>query len=388
MSVLVLSGCAAASTPESSSEGHGAIEGAAEVAEPQLHLVSIDVSGKASMLDLLNGTKTGLDAVGPAQAVRTDGRYVFAADDSGVTVVDSGVWTWDHVDHFHYYRSESKTLGRVTGEGVATISTGMLSTAGTTGVFFPASGEAVLLDNKALSQGRVTESLRLQTSPHAGLIAPLGDGAVVSEKGGRLKAVDAKGATLASVECEAASGTMTTRVGLVVGCADSAVMATIEGETPVFEKISYPSEAAAPATSFNARKGRPTVAGIGDGSGIWLLDTRERSWQWLETTTPVVSAAAVDDAAQHVVAVGEDGTIQVYDAESGKQTAVTEPLLATTLADLSLAESVSLSVDAQRAYVNAAAENVVYEVDYADKARIARTLELPTQPVHLAETGR
>ncbi len=133
MSVLVLSGCAAASTPESSSEGHGAIEGAAEVAEPQLHLVSIDVSGKASMLDLLNGTKTGLDAVGPAQAVRTDGRYVFAADDSGVTVVDSGVWTWDHVDHFHYYRSESKTLGRVTGEGVATISTGMLSTAGTTG---------------------------------------------------------------------------------------------------------------------------------------------------------------------------------------------------------------------------------------------------------------
>ena len=95
--------------------------------------------------------------------------------------MDSGAWTWDHVDHFHYYRGAARNIGRVDGEGTATIATGLLSTAGTTGMFFPNSGEAVLLDNPALSGGTITETLRIKTEPHAGLIAPLGEGAVVTE---------------------------------------------------------------------------------------------------------------------------------------------------------------------------------------------------------------
>ncbi|GAA3597260.1 lipoprotein [Kineosporia mesophila] len=345
------------------------------------------------MLDLLDGTETGLDAITPPETVTTDGRYVFAADDAGVSIIDSGVWTWDHVDHFHYYRSQPRALPRLDGDGVATISTGMLSTAGSTGVFFPTSGEAVLLDNKALSQGELTETLRLTVDPHAGLIAPLGEGALVSrtgegEKAIQVDAVDDAGTTLASHACEAASGSITTRVGLVVGCADGAVIATLDGDTPVLEHVPYPADAAAPATTFQARKGRPTVAGIGDGSGVWLLDTRESSWQWLKTSTPVVTATAVDDAGEHVVAVGEDGTIQVYDAGSGDSIGATKPLLASTLADPAVSGSVGVMVDGQRAYVNASAEGVVYEIDYADAARVARTLELATQPVHLMETGR
>ncbi|GLY15434.1 lipoprotein [Kineosporia sp. NBRC 101677] len=374
-------------TPESS-EGHGTVAGAAEVAEPQLHLVAVDAEGKSAMLDLLNGTETPLDTVGAAETVTTEGRYVFAADESGISIIDSGVWTWDHVDHFHYYRAEPRTIGKLSGQGVATVSTGPLSTAGTTGVFFPDSGEAVLLDNKALSEGKISKSLRLKTTPHAGLIAPLPAGALVSEEATRLNLIDLEGKKLDSVDCENPSGTITTRVGLVVGCADGAVLATTEGENTELQHIPYPSGAAAPATSFEARKGRPTVAGIGDGKGIWLLDTRESSWQWLKTTTPVVAAAAVDDADQHVVAVGEDGTVQVYDAESGKQLAVTEPLLAKTLADPALSGSVRVTVDGQRAYVNAAAGGVVHEIDYADSARVARSLELPAQPVHLVEVGR
>ncbi|GAB3286770.1 hypothetical protein [Kineosporia babensis] len=417
LSLVVLAGCSSGSattdskatgseaTAESSSgAGHGAIEGAAEVAEPQLHLVGIDAEGKAAMLDLLNGTETSLSSVAPAEKVSTDGRYVFAADETGVNIIDSGVWTWDHTDHFHYYRAEARSLERVPGEGVATISTGMLSTAGATGLFFPTSGEAVLLDNKSLSEGKINETLRLKGTPHAGLIAPLGKGAVVSEaeagqpessqKASKLNAVDPEGKTLESIDCAEPAGTITTRVALVIGCQDGAVLATSEGEKPVLEKISYPDEGGAPATRFEARKGRPTVAGIGDGKGIWLLDTRERSWEWLETETPVVAATAVDDADEHVVAVGEDGTVQVYDAQSGKQLAATEPLLAATLADQDRAANVSISVDGQRAYVNAAAtedntaEGRVYEIDYADQARVARELELPVKPVHLAETGR
>ncbi|MBT0768242.1 hypothetical protein KIH74_04870 [Kineosporia sp. J2-2] len=397
--LLALAGCATASTPEtpasqaSSTQAHGAIEGASEVAEPQLHLVSLDASGQVSLLDLLEGTETALDAVEPADQVTTDGRYVFAADASGVSILDSGVWTWDHVDHFHYYRSGATTLGRLDGDGIASVATGMLSTAGTTGVFFPGSGDAVLLDNQALSDGEITETLRVTGTPHDGLAAPLGEGAVVSRSDDgtsatRLDAVGADGSTITSIACPHASGTITTRLALVIGCSDGAVLATFEGENPVLERVPYPSGDDAPATVFAARKGRPTVAGIGDGQGIWLLDTRERSWDRLETTTGVVAAAAVDDAGEHVVAIGEDGTVQVYDAGTGEQLAVTEPLLATSLADPDLAGGVSVTVDAQRAYVNAAAEGVVYEIDYADQARVARTLTMPTVPVHLAETGR
>ncbi|GAB6902413.1 hypothetical protein [Kineosporia succinea] len=378
LSLLLLAGCSSESAPEPGPTGHGAVAGAAEVAEPQLHLVAIDEDGRASMLDLLAGTETDLGSLTPAEKVSSDGRYVFAADGSGVSVVDSGVWTWDHVDHFHYYRSQPRTLGRVTGEGVAAVSTGMLSTAGTTGVFFPDSGEAVLLDNQALSRGTITEKLRLRGEPHQGLVAPLGEGALVSRNTSTVDAVDARGGKLASVGCPDPSGTVTTRVGLVVGCADGAVLATLDGEKPVLTAIPYPEGAAAPATSFDGRKGRPTVAGLGDGSGIWLLDTREETWQWLPTTTRVVAAAAVDDAGGHVVAVGEDDTVQVYDAGSGRRLASTGPL--------DLGENVQLTVDAQRAYVNGT--DGVYEIDYADEARVARELEMPTKPVHLAETGR
>ena len=203
--LLVLAGCSSESAPQApqpdpggsaaSDDGHGAIQGVAEVAEPQLHLVAIDADGEASMLDLLTGTDSRLGKVGPPADVTTDGRYVFAANSTGVEIVDSGVWTWDHVDHFHYYRAEPKTVGTIAGGGTATIAAGMLSTAGTTGVFFPSSGAAVLLDNSALSDGTISESLRLDVAPHAGMIAPLGDGAVVTEadgggKAARLRAID------------------------------------------------------------------------------------------------------------------------------------------------------------------------------------------------------
>lgn len=372
---------------------HGAVEGAAEVGEPQLHLVSIDDRGRAAMLDLLTEEEVPLDAVDAPDVVRTDGRYVFSVTDTGVDVVDSGVWTWDHADHFHYYRSEPRAVGRVDGAGPASIATGALSMAGGTGVFFPGSGEAVLLDNAALSKGVVEETLRLDVGEHDGLVAPLGDGAVVSEpdasgRASAVRVVDADGEEIGSAACSDASGTITTRVGLVVGCADGALLVTLDDGEPTLEPIAYPDDAAAPATSFAGRKGRPTVAGLGDDAGVWLLDTRERSWRWIETDAPVVTAAAADDADEHVVVVAEDGTVRVLDGASGRELARTDPLLASSLDDPELAAGVSLTVDAQRAYVNAAADGVVHEIDYADGARVARTLTPPTRPVHVAETGR
>jgi hypothetical protein len=87
------------------------------------------------------------------------------------------------------------------------------------------------------------------------------------------------------------------------------------------------------------------------------------------------------------VVIGTDA-VQVYDASTKQRIAGTKPLVAASLADPAYAHKIQLTVDAQRAYVNAPAEGLVHEIDYADDARIARTLELPTRPVHVVETGR
>lgn len=397
---LLLAGCAgtapAAEPPASSSpaaDGHGSVAGAAQVDEPPLQLVSIDEDGTVGVLDLLDGTAVELGEIGAPTAVATDGRYVFATTEAGVEIVDSGTWTWDHVDHFHYYRAEPRLVGTLEGSGTAAVSTGPLATAGATGIVLGA--DAVLLDNKALSNGEIVETLRLDAGSADGVIAPLGAGALVSEADadGRVQSLrfaPAEGDQAeAETPCVDAEDTITTRVGLVVGCADGAVLATVDRGEPVFERIPYPEGTTAErATAFDGRKGRPTVAALAGERGFWLLDTRERAWRLVETEAPLLRVAAVDDADGHVVALDAEGRVRVYLAETGAEIGASEPLLPQTLADADALAGVSLTVDAQRAYVNAPLEGVVHEIAYADGARVARSLETPTAPAFVAEVGR
>lgn len=379
-----------------SGAGHGAVTGASEVAEPQLHLVAIDGTGNVGMLDLLGNGETKLGTVAPPAATATDGRYVFATTPKGVEIIDSGVWTWDHGDHFHYYRATPELLGSVRGGGSPAVTTGPLSTAGGTGLFFPESGEAVLLDNTSLSRGEIRERFRIEVTPHAGLVAPVGDGAVVTTADAAgtpaaLQYYDADGKPVAGAraDCPGIHGSIVTRVGTVIGCADGAILVTGSGDKPVLEKVPYPDSApSGVATRFDSRKGRPTVAGLGESSGVWLLSTRQRSWQWLPTQTPMVRAAAVDDSRGHIVTLDAGGRVHVYLAKTREEVGVTEPFLSKTMSTAPSLETVTLTVDAQRAYLNAPAEGVVYEIDFADKARIARTLSPSVRPVFMAEAGR
>ncbi|EGD45500.1 putative ABC transporter [Nocardioidaceae bacterium Broad-1] len=394
LTLTVTTGCGSNAAPADdadagSGKDHGAVEGAQEVAEPQLHLTTIDAEGAVGQLDLIEGSSAKVGTIGAPSAVDSDGRYLFATTADGIEIVDSGMWTWDHGDHFHYYRGEPKLLGTVEGRGEATVATGPLSTTGSTGVFFAGSGEAVLLDNEALADGEVRELFRLGVEPHAGLVAPFGDGALVTvADGGEVTGLsyhDADGDVIGEqVPCARASGTITTRVGVVVGCADGAVLATESDGEPGFERIDYPSGISAPrALAFDGRKSRPTVAALSGKTGIWLLDTRERSWSHLDAGVPLRQVVAADDEDGHVLALDTTGRVRVYAAEDGKQLAATDPLV-----DLSDATGVDLVVDQERAYLNVPADGVVHEIDYADKARIARTLETPTAPVFFTETGR
>lgn len=369
----------------SEDDDHGVVAGAEEVAEPQLRLVAIDRSGATGMLDLLTENATELDAVGAPTAVASDGRYAFATVPDGLAIIDSGAWTWNHGDHNHYYRTEARSVGTVDGRGQATISPGPLSTSGGTGVSFAGSREAVLLDNEALSQGRVEETFRVPMPAAGGVIAPFADGAVVSvrDAAGSVELVGADGRPVDGLRqsCPEASGSITTVVGLVVGCADGALLWTEADDTVEVEKVAYPAGTTAPpATTFEARKHRPTVAGVAGTRGTWLLDTRERSWSLLRSSTPLRQVVAADDAEGHVVALDRRGRVLVFSAEEGRQVGSTRRLVAPGEIGSRLV------VDQDRAYLNSG--GVVHEIDYADSARVARELTLPVTPAFLAETGR
>lgn len=365
-------------------DGHSAIAGAQELAEPALHLTSLGADGAVHHLDLIDESTELLGEIAPADTVDSEGRFLFAGRESEVSIIDSGVWTWNHVDHFHYYEAPAEILGELSGDGAPRTVTSDLGA----GVYFDG-GEAVLLDLDALKDGRIVESFRLDVPAGEGMVVPLPSGALVTDSAaGSLRHVDADGAELDTVPCSSPSGSIATNVGVVVGCADGAVLAVTAAGDTTFEQVAYPEAVTAPVVSFAARENRPTVAGFTGTGTVWLLDTRERTWSRIDAGEPIVRVAAVDDADEHVVALTADGAVLVLSAATGERLARTEPLVGASLADPELAAGVSLSVDQNRTYLNGPAEQTMYEIDVADGARIARTFATSHVPAHLVETGR
>lgn len=389
---------AGAGTADEAGEDHGEIAGAAELAEPALGLTSVDAAGTVRHLDLLDEEVAEIAEIGEPTAVHTDGRYLYVGVEDGLHLVDSGVWTWDHVDHFHYYRAESRDLGLVEGTGPATVATTTSSTSGAAGVAFGEAGEGVLLDVEAMSKGSLEELARVDFEPHDAMLVPVGDHALLTRPGPsgaveELVAIDAEGEPLgsAAIPCPDAAGTITTRVGTVVGCADGALLAVPGDEGPEVERVPYPAGTdVAPASTFANRDGRPTVAGLADADHVWLLDTRARAWELLESPVPLVQVTAVDDDEEHVVGLTEDGRVAVLDGESGELLATTDPLAARSVggeADDAPGEPV-LVADQQRVYLTAPAEVQAYEIDFADGARVSRTFRAEGEPLFAAGTGR
>jgi hypothetical protein len=397
---VLLAGCAASPPPAATTTDtpHGYVEGASESTEPQLHAATVNASGELALLDLLSEETSVIGQLDDTTAVTTDGRYVFASSASGdLSIVDTGTWTVDHEDHSHYYRATPSEVGVVEGTGAATVHTaGAL-----TGIWFAESGEGIVLDYDALGDGEIVELARIDGEPHAGALVPLGGTVIATQVGAdgsstALQVFTADGEAIdgATAQCLGFSGSITTSVGAAFGCADGAVLATVAADDTVgFERIAFPADSTAPAgtipaTHFGARKSRPTVAALAGTTGAWLLDTRERTWTLLPTEVPLLQVDAADDRDGNVVALAADGRILVLDPATGATVAATAPLLAASVADPELLAGVELTVDTARAYINAPAEGLVYEIDYADGARIAREFPIEGSPLFLAETGR
>ncbi|GLK16572.1 hypothetical protein [Herbiconiux flava] len=408
---LTLAGCtsppsATDRAPASTAgDGHGFVAGAAEMPEPQLRLITLGETGLQAF-DPATGDSVALldEAQG---ALSSDGRYAVVTEPDGrATVVDTGTWTVPHGDHSHYYLAEPRSLGRLDDRADAGPAR-LASSTTLTAVSLPGAGDSsageglgIVLDGEALADGRLEERARIPLAA-GGALLPLEDLLVgpapdsENVEAGALASYSADGIRLdVEADCAAPAGAELTRVGAAFSCADGAVLATAEtgGGSIRFERIPYPDDIADGdrAMSFAGRPGRPDVAAVAGGRGAWLLDTRDRRWTLLPSPAPLLRATAVGDADGTVVGVDVEGRIVVLDAQSagdGAAPARSEPVLAAEIVDGQVPAELVFEVDADRAYVNAPSAGTVLEIDYRDRARIARTLDIPGGAAALAEVG-
>ncbi len=375
-----------ASSP--SATPHGYVEGAQEAAEQQSRLLLNDPgSGDSGVLDLVTGTVHRTAQVTGAVRLGTDGRFGYLHTSRGTHVLDSGAWMVDHGDHIHYYGAAVRDVGELPVDSRAQVRSDVAVTAVTDG-----GGRAVLYDRRKLEQGRI-ESSRTLPGTYTGAVVPYEEHLLAfADEGGtpRLVVLDREGERVASpnVECEEPRGDAVTRRGVILGCAGGALLVRAQGGAFTAEEIPYGRDVPAKerATAFRHRPGGDTLTAPAGDDAVWVLDVAERTWTRVETG-PVVAANTAGEGSPLLV-LETDGSLHGYDVATGERTARTKPLLTGGKRAGTDGSAPVIEVDRSRAYVNDPEGKKVFEIDYNDGLRIARTFDLDVKPVLMAETGR
>ncbi|MFI8165647.1 hypothetical protein ACIGAN_04710 [Streptomyces sp. NPDC085931] len=396
--VLVTAGCAARDEdPEpasgrasSSATPHGYVEGATEAAEQQSRLLLGDhTTGEFRVLDLITGDVHRTARRTGVTRLTTDGRFGYLHATDGTHVLDSGAWTVDHGDHVHYYRAKIQDVGELPGG----TGTSVRSDPGVT-VVTGADGKAGVHPRADLEKGHTGTPVRLP-GRYAAPVVPYAEHLVALTRVGdgpaRVVVLDRAGRRVASPEseCEDPKGDAVTRRGIVLGCADGALLVHEHDGTFGAEKIPY-GEAVPQnerAAQFRHRPGSTTLTAPAGRDAVWVLDVTERAWSRVETG-PVIAANTAGEGAPLIV-LENDGALHGYDISSGKETTVTAPLLADVPAAASGRTGAPvIEVDRSRAYLNDPKGKRVYEIDYNDSLRVARTFDVEVRPSLMVETGR
>ncbi len=367
---------------------HGYVEGAQETAEQQSRLLLNDPgSGNTRVLDLVTGKVHRTAAVKDAVRLTTDGRFGYLHALGGTHVLDGGAWMVDHGDHVHYYSAATRDVGELPVGSRAQIRSDAAVTAVT-----DENGRTVLHDRGKLEKGEVVTSLALRGT-YTGAVVPYEEHLLAfANQGGttQLVVLDRKGERVASpdVACGTPRGDAVTRRGVILGCADGALLVRKRGGAFTAEKIPYgkhvPEEER--ATAFRHRPGSDTLTALAGDSAVWVLDVTEREWKHVDTG-PVVAANTAGEGSPLLV-LETDGALHGYDIGTGERTARTESLLTAGKRDDSAGSAPVIEVDRSRAYVNDPEGKKVFEIDYNDGLRIARSFDLDVEPVLMAETGR
>ncbi|MFD8062421.1 hypothetical protein ACFXA0_22555 [Streptomyces cyaneofuscatus] len=367
---------------------HGYVEGAKEAAEQQSRLLLNDPdTGNTRVLDLVTGKVHRTAEVKDAVRLRMDGRFGYLHTPGGTHVLDSGAWMVDHGDHVHYYSAPTRDVGEIPGGGQAQIRSDAAVTAVT-----DENGRTVLYDRSKLEKGRIATSGTLRGT-YTGAVVPYEEHLLAfANKGGttELVVLDRKGERVASpdVTCEVPEGDAVTRRGVILGCADGALLVRAQDGAFAVEKIPYAKHVLEEerATAFRHRPGSDTLAALAGDEAVWVLDVAGRTWKQVDTG-PVVAVNTAGEGSV-LLTLETDGSVHGYDIATGKQTARTKPLLTGGERDDSDSNAPVIEVDRSRAYVNDPEGKQVFEIDYNDGLRIARSFDLDVKPVLMVEAGR
>ncbi|MGP3977958.1 hypothetical protein ACTWQF_28865 [Streptomyces sp. 8N114] len=371
----------------SSSKPHGYVAGAEEAAEQQSRLVLADSeSGTLKILDLIEGKTKPLGRTAKGAELVTDGRFAYANSRSGSKVFDSGAWMVDHGDHIHYYRAKAHGLGTVRGKKTEHVYSSPWLTA-----FTFTDGTARLVDHARLEKGRISSTATLDEVDR-GPVVPFKENALVPVAGPGGDSVvevrDRKGRKKTSLdaECPELRGAAVTRTGVVFGCADGALFVTEKQGKPRAEKIPFGRKVPDKERpdSFRSRSLGTTLTARAGDKGVWVLNVAERDWKLIETGP----AAAVNSAGEGtpLLVLDDSGTLKGYEISDGKEIA-SKRILSGSSSAKNTSRAV-IEVDANRAYVNDVAAKKVYEIDYNDDLRKARSFSLDFAPSEMVETGR
>ncbi|MFE1081618.1 ABC transporter [Nocardiopsis alba] len=376
---LLLAGCSGpdpgTDVDETEETPHGHIEGAEELSEPHYRLVVADTeTGEVGLLDLITEETTAFEGTSGVDGISGDGRfaYLHASGRETLDILDSGVWTVDHGDHKHYYRTESGPVGSVDAPASPLVitDTALTSLAGP-------DGASSLLDRSGLEEGTVEEIVPDLTGnavvlPYAGRLIVIEDGSV--------RVHERDGSPLEELEptCVDPNGAAVTRRGLVVGCEEGTLHITEEDGTPTAETLDHPEEGRSGA--LRHRPGSAVLATTSTEGDLWVLDLAAAEWRAFEAHD-VVDAVAIGEGAPVLVLEG-DGTLRSVDPETGEEDASVH-----LLDEVDAAHPPALQVDAGRAYVNDAHAGLVHEIDHGDDLRVARSLDPGVTPDLMVETG-
>jgi hypothetical protein len=381
------------STPKSTASAsapHGYVEGAQEKAEQQSRLLLSDPgTGDTRVLDLITGKAQEVSRRTGTAELTTDGRFGYFHTSGGTHVLDVGAWTVDHGDHVHYYRAAIRDVGRLPGGSGTRVRSDAAVTAVT-----DEDGRATIYRRAELEKGKVG-SPRTLPGTHAGVVVPYAEHLLSLTDDGqdaaRLAVYDREGKRVASpdTECGDPRGDAVTRRGVVLGCADGVLLVRETDGAFTARKIPYGSDVpeAERATAFRHRPGSDTLTAPAGDRAVWVLDVTERTWTRVRTG-PVVSANTAGEGSVLIV-LETDGSLHGYDISTGKQVSKTKPLL-TSAPETGTDGNVEpvIEVDRSRAYLNDPKGRRVYEIDYNDNLRIARTFGLDIEPALMVETGR
>ncbi|MEJ6550526.1 hypothetical protein PQI66_13310 [Corynebacterium sp. USCH3] len=370
---------------------HGYVEGAEEATEPQLRLAAVDAddadAGGLTLVDLLTGDPVDApaepDGEEPAVLKESDGRFLFTADDAGVTVTDTGVWTVDHGDHNHYYRSDPSRVGTVDGDTPGHV----VSNSSQVAMFFDGDGAVKVFPRQGLGDGELTEDISFDVGAHHGVAVPFADhvlttvpGADDEELPGKISLYDDSGEEASDeltgeTTCPEIHGAAGLRDHVAFACGDG-VLTVDDGLTGTVTP--YPQDGDGRAWSLVA--GRDLVAAPFEDGGLGVLDLESGEWQIADTDASVVSAAVAPDDST-VFAVDEDGVGYVVDAASGEVTAQRQ------LVDGGGDTAPSVALTRERGYVSDPADGTVAELDVRDNLREARSIDVGGHPAAIAVTG-